>query len=197
MLELFNSLFDCVRRRKGYFIFLLITSIVVIVLAVFSAINFDGGVLPIDLSNIPFIRYLKDDCSFFYLIFGSILSIAIFVALIILFNSRRFLIPFAIIFYLYFVYSQIVIFVSLILIYGFFSTLILIILLTINLIIEFLILLLILTNLLDICDSHDYFKSCFSPRSCILTLFIITLIWAIIFAIILAILRTYVILLIF
>lgn len=197
-MRLFNLLFDNIRRRYGYFIFLCLITIAIIVLAVFSAINFDGGVLPIDLSNVPYIKYLKDDCGFFYLIFGNLLTLAIFITLIVLFSCKRYLLPFSLIFYLYFVYSQIVIFVSLILIYGFFNTIILMILLTIFLLLEFLLLLLILINIVEHCGNSNFFSACFNRnQSPIWWLIISLLILTLTFSILLALLRSFVILLVY
>ena len=55
-LFLFN-LFDCVKRRKGYFLFLIIIGILAIVVGVVGAINLSGH--SIDLSNIAYIKFLK------------------------------------------------------------------------------------------------------------------------------------------
>lgn len=194
----FNSILNQIRVRKGLFIVLIISTIVVIVLGVISAINLDGGVLPIDLSNIAFIRYLKGDCGVFFLIFGTILNLLLFYSLILLFCCKRFLIPFAIIFYLYFVYSQIVIFTSLILLYGFFNTLILILLLLIYILLEIVLLMLFLLFLLNYTDSFGYFKNCFSSNNSnliILTLALIAI--SILFCVVLIVLKSFVILLIY
>ena len=194
----FNSILNHIRVRKGLFIVLIISTIVVIVLGVISAINLDGGVLPIDLSNIAFIRYLKGDCGVFFLIFGTILNLLLFYSLILLFCCKRFLIPFAIIFYLYFVYSQIVIFTSLILLYGFFNTLILILLLLIYILLEIVLLMLFLLFLLNYTDSFGYFKNCFSSNNSnliILTLALIVI--SILFCVVLIVLKSFVILLIY
>lgn len=194
----FNSILNQIRVRKGLFIVLIISTIVVIVLGVISAINLDGGVLPIDLSNIAFIRYLKGDCGVFFLIFGTILNLLLFYSLILLSCCKRFLIPFAIIFYLYFVYSQIVIFTSLILLYGFFNTLILILLLLIYILLEIVLLMLFLLFLLNYTDSFGYFKNCFSSNNSnliILTLALIAI--SILFCVVLIVLKSFVILLIY
>ncbi len=194
----FNSILNQIRVRKGLFIVLIISTIVVIVLGVISAINLDGGVLPIDLSNIAFIKYLKGDCGVFFLIFGTILNLLLFYSLILLFCCKRFLIPFAIIFYLYFVYSQIVIFTSLILLYGFFNTLILILLLLIYVLLEIVLLMLFLLFLLNYTDSFGYFKNCFSSNNSnliILTLALIVI--SILFCVVLIVLKSFVILLIY
>ncbi len=194
----FNSILNQIRVRKGLFIVLIISTIVVIVLGVISAINLDGGVLPIDLSNIAFIKYLKGDCGVFFLIFGTILNLLLFYSLILLFCCKRFLIPFAIIFYLYFVYSQIVIFTSLILLYGFFNTLILILLLLIYILLEIVLLMLFLLFLLNYTDSFGYFKNCFSSNNSnliILTLALIVI--SILFCVVLIVLKSFVILLIY
>lgn len=194
----FNSILNQIRVRKGLFIVLIISTIVVIVLGVISAINLDGGVLPIDLSNIAFIKYLKGDCGVFFLIFGTILNLLLFYSLILLSCCKRFLIPFAIIFYLYFVYSQIVIFTSLILLYGFFNTLILILLLLIYILLEIVLLMLFLLFLLNYTDSFGYFKNCFSSNNSnliILTLALIAI--SILFCVVLIVLKSFVILLIY
>ena len=194
----FNSILNQIRVRKGLFIILIISTIVVIVLGVISAINLDGGVLPIDLSNIAFIKYLKGDCGVFFLIFGTILNLLLFYSLILLFCCKRFLIPFAIIFYLYFVYSQILIFTSLILLYGFFNTLILILLLLIYILLEIVLLMLFLLFLLNYTDSFGYFKNCFSSNNSnliILTLALIVI--SILFCVVLIVLKSFVILLIY
>ncbi len=198
MNQFFNAISNQIRLKRGLFILLLISTIVVIVLAVISAINFDGGILPIDLSNIAFIKYLKGDCGVFFLIFGTLLNLIIFYSLILVFCCKKFLFPFAMIFYLYFVYSQVVIFTSIILIYGFFNTLILLLLLLIYIILEIVLLMLFVLFLLNFTDSYGYFKNCFSSSN--LNLLILTLslvIINILFCIILIILRSFVILLIF
>ena len=198
MNHFFFSLINQIRIRKGLFTILIISTIVIIILGVISAINFDGGILPIDLSNIAFIKYLKRDCGVFFLIFGTILNLIIFYSLILIFCSKRFLIPFAIIFYLYFVYSQIVIFTSIILLYGFFNTLILLLLLLIYIILEILLLMTFLLFLLNFTDNYGYFRNCFTfNNSNILLLTISLIIICILFCVVLIVLKSFVILLIF
>lgn len=198
MNQFFNAISNQIRMRKGLFLILIISTIVIIVLGVISAINFDGGILPIDLSNIAFIKYLKEDCGVFFLIFGTLLNLIIFYSLILVFCCKRFLIPFAIIFYLYFVYSQIVIFTSIILIYGFFNTLILLLLLLIYILLEIIMLMFFILFLLNFTDCFGYFKSCFTFNNSILILLSISLlIVSILFCVVLIVLKSFVILLIF
>ena len=140
MKRIFFAISSAIRLKRNMFILLIILSLISIILGVISAINFDGGVLPIDLTNIVFIRYLKDDCGVFYLFFGSILNLAVFYFMILLCCAKRWLTPLACIIYMYFVFAQTVVLVSIILIYGFFSTLILLMLLLIYLLLEILLL---------------------------------------------------------
>ncbi len=196
MNNLFSSLFDCVRKKTALFILLCITTIAIIVLAVFSAISFNGGVLPIDLSNIAYMKFLMGDSGFAMLIFGNLLSLGLIYGLIILFSCKKYLIPLALIFYLYFVYSQTVVFISILLIYGFFNVLLLLILLLIYLLAEFIIFLLMLTILCTLSNANDYFKCCFKNKSFLLCTLMLLLVM-LIFSLLLAILKSFIILLIF
>lgn len=195
-MNIIHSVFDAIRARKGFFILLLISSVVMIVLGVISAINFDGGVLVIDLDNITFIKFLKDDCGFAFLIFGSLINIIIFYVIILACCCKRYLIPLSIIFYLYFVYSQAVIFTSTLLIYGFFNTIILLILLLIYIILNILLLMLLICLCVKNSNCHNYFSTCFR-RQDIIHLSLVLLFVSIAFCIILSILKSFVILLIY
>ena len=114
----FNGLFACVKRKRGYFVILLLLSILAIILGVVAAVNFGGGVFAVDLSNIAYIKFLKKDCGFMSMLFGLILSLMVFFLVIVFCHSKTFLTLLGILFYLYLVYSQAVVFMSIILIYG-------------------------------------------------------------------------------
>ena len=81
-----NKIFDRIRssmqQKKGLLIILLIVSVVLIVLGVIASINFSGGVLVVDLSNIAYVQFLKDECSFVSLLFKLFLSLFIFMLII-------------------------------------------------------------------------------------------------------------------
>ncbi len=194
----FNGLFDCLKRKRGYCIFLVFLSLIAIVLGVIAAINFGSDVFSVDLSNIAYMRFLKDDASFVSMIFGLLLSLLIFFAVIIICHWKSFLLPLGVIFYLYLVYSQTVIFMSIILIYGILNCIILVVLLFVFSLLVWSLFLLIICEIACFVNSHSFFKSCFSfKKSKILTYLIILLIITLLFSLILTILKNYVILLIF
>lgn len=196
MNNLFSSLFDCVKKRIALFILLCIATIGVIVLAVFSAISFDSSALSIDLSNIAYMRFLSGDSNFAMLIFISILNIAIIYALILVFSCKKYLLPLALIVYLYFVYTQTVVFVCILLIYGLFNTLLLLIVLLIYLLAEFIFLTLIIIMLSTMSGCQNYFSECFSNKAFLLaSLMLIAII--LVFCLVLAMLKSFIILLIF
>ena len=196
MHELKDRLFGCLKRNKGYFVFLLILTISMMVIAVISAINFDGGILSINFTNVPYIRFLKDECSFISLIFSLILTIAIILLPIFICHCRKLLYIISLIFYCYFIYSQVVILTSIILIYGFFNTLILIIVLSIYLLTIVFLLILIMTEL-SLHSGSGYFQCCFNGNNNFILLSIILILSIVLFSLILTILKSFVMLLIF
>lgn len=197
MRNFFASVLESIRIKKSLFILLCLLSIIISIFAVISAINLDGGVLPIDLSNITYIRFLSGNCGFMFLIIGSVLNLLIFYLAIFLCCSKKFLFPIAIIFYLYFVYSQVMIFTSIILIYGFFNTFILLMLLLVYLLALFFILMLIILCLTGL-NGSGYFSSCFKPSECNLIYLTLLMIFVTIaFCFLETIMKSFVILLIF
>ena len=193
----FSSLFDCVKRKKGFFVILLILSVFAIVLGVIAAVNFGGGVFAVDLSNIAYIRFLKGG-GYMSMLFGLILSLIVFFVIITICFWKPILSPLGVLFYLYLVYSQAVIFMSIILIYGILNCIILVVLLFIYTLIVWFLFLLILCELSCFTNQHDYFKNCFSVKESRVLLFLLCLMFlTFIFTLILVILKKYVILLIF
>ncbi len=196
-MNILSNFFACVRRQTGFFIFLIIMTILAIVFGVIAAINFDGAIVTIDLANIVYIKFLKGSCGVAYFMFGSILAIAVYFIVIILCCCRRFLYPLAILFYLYLIYSQAVVFVSIILIYGIFNVLILLIFLIVYIIMLALIFMLIITDCLSICDSPFYLKTCFSMNSNILIYSISLVVLSILFCLIVWVLKAFILLLVY
>ena len=196
MKHFFGDLFNCVKLKKGYFIILVLLSIIMIVLGIVAIINLDSD-LSIDLSNISYIKFLKGG-GFGSMMFGLFLAISIFAIALILCHWKTFLMPIGVIFYLYLVYSQTFVFVSIILIYGIFNCIILLILLLLYQFFLWSIFLLLCCELSCHTKSHYYFKSCFSfKRSKVLFFLLSLLILTLIFTIILTILKKFVILLVF
>ncbi len=197
MNNLFSNLFSPFKRNKGFAIFLIIATIVVIVLGIFSAIQFDDSVLIIDLENVTYIRYLKGDSGFGGFLFGTLISVLIFYTIILLCCSKKYLMLLAVLFYLYLVYSQFVIFTCILVIYGFFNTLIFLMLLLIYFIALYFLFILLFLTLINLCGQTNFFRSCFNRDSNVLILTILFILLVLLFSIILMFLRTYIILLIY
>ena len=194
---MFRNIADCIARRKSLFILFIILALVMLVIGVVSAINFNTGVLPIDLGNITFIKFLRGSSGFFSLIFNTIIASIIIYTIMTLCCCKNFLIPFAIIFYLYFIYCMGVVWTSIMLIYGFFATIILLILLLAFYVCEIFILTTLLCELITI-SKTNYFRCCFNNQtSCVVVLSTMLLVLIVTFCLILACLKSYIILLIY
>lgn len=193
MSKFFSGFFDCVKRNKGYCLILVLLSVVAIVLGIIAAINMDS----IDLTQIAYIRFLRGS-GFMSMMFGLLLSIFVFFVLICVCNFKAWLVPLAMVFYLYLVYSQTVVFLSIILIYGFFNCVILAVLLLIFSVLTWFLFLLIMCELPSCRHGDNYWKVCFSPRDCKICCYLVLLFaLVLIFTIILSILKNYVLLLVF
>ena len=187
-----------VKQKKGLFLLILILTIITIMLAIIAGINFGEGIFTVDLSNICYIQFLKGDCGWFGLLFGLIFSLTIFVLLITCFSCKPFLFPIAILFYLYLVYSQTLVIVSLIVVYGILNCVILILLLTIYNFVLFSLLLLMVLDLHNHCRNSNFFANCFNSNISILPI-ILMIVFALcfVFSVILIILKSFVLLLVF
>lgn len=193
----FCGMFDCIKRKKGYFFVLLILSLLAIILGVIAAINFDSA-LTIDLDHIAYIKFLQGGASFLSMTMGLILSILIFFLLISACHAKPYLIILAVVFYSYLVYSQAVIFMSIVLVYGILNCIILALLLLIYSLFIWTMFLLLCCELSCFCNTHNYFKTCFSWKNCKALVYLCCcLIATLLFAIILSILKNYVLLLVF
>lgn len=198
MVKIFNKISSTFRQKKSLFIFLVVFSLVMIVLGVVASINFSGGVLVVDLSNISYIQFLKDECGFASLIFKLFLSLFIFLCVIWGCGKKSFLFPIGILFYGYLVYSQTVIFVSMILIYGFFNCVIFALILFAYIMLIFFLFMLFIMEVSCCCNSTNYFKITINwNNSNILFSLIFILLITILFCIILTILKSFVLLLIY
>jgi len=198
MNNFFNLISLRVKQNKGFFILILLLTTISIILAVVAGINFSEGLFSIDLSNICYIEYLKGDCGWGALFFKLIFSLIIFILLIALFACKPYLLPISVVFYLYLIYSQILVVVSLIITYGILNCVILILLLIIYNIILTSIFLLMLLDLNMHCKNKNYFNSCFNINLSIFPICLLfILILCFIFSIILLILKSFVLILIF
>ena len=158
--NMFSTFFDCVKAKKGYFVFLLLVTLVVSGFGVFAAINFSSQVLSVDLTNISYIMFLKNQCSLVSMIFRLLFSVAIFFAVVLCCFSKPWLVPLGVLFYLYFVYSQVAVFVSIVLVYGFLNCIILMLFLIVYILALLFIFLLFMCELFCIADNDRYFSCC-------------------------------------
>ena len=198
MNNIFGGIFGCVKIQKGYFVFLLLGTMFAIVLGVISAINFGDGFFTINLDHIAYIRFLKDECGFMSMFFGLFLSLSIFFFVILICHYKSFLIPIGVLFYLYLVYSQVVIFMSIILIYGILNCVILAVLMLLYCLAIWAIFILLKTQALCFLNTAQYLRSCFNfKNSAVLFCGISLIILKFIFSLILLILKKYVNILIF
>lgn len=195
MRNLFLNLFETIKRRKGYFLFLLLLSVLAVVLGIIGAINLSET--SIDLSNISYIRFLKGG-SYGSMIFSLLLSLTIFFLAILICHIKPFLLPLGFVFYLYLIYSQTFILLSIILIYGIFNCMILFIILLIYFLLLWFIFLMLMCELVGMLKVQNYLKTCFSVKESKVLIWLIGLVvLSIIFSLILLILEKFVILLIF
>ena len=197
-MRFFNSIAESIRTKKGFFIFLLMLTLVSISLGVFAGINLSGGILSVDLTNIAYIQFLTGETSFVPMMFKLCVSLFAFFFLIHMCNFKPFCLPLAIVFFMYLVYSQTVIFISIIMLYGFLNCLILSILLLVYILIITLIFILHCIELNKFCGCQNYFKESFNLRnSNVVILAILLFALTFIFCSILAILKSFVILLVY
>ena len=195
---LFFKIFENVKIKKGYFILLIFLTIISIVLGVVAAINFGGGIFTIDLSNISYIKFLQGNAGFMSFIFSMILSLVIFFSAILICNWKTFLLPLGIVFYLYLVYSQAVIIVSLVLIYGILNCIIFALLLVLYCFLVWFVFLILMLEVDCLRMESCYFKTCFSfQRSRVLLFLILLALLTFVFGMVLLILKNFVVLLIF
>lgn len=189
---------DSVRRKKALFIILIILSLICVVLAVISAISLNGGIFNVNLDNVPYINFLRGKIGFATFVFNCIMVVGFTYLVILITFCKPYLSVIGILFYLYFVYSQILIFVSIILIFGFFNVLITIILLLAIILVEIAMLLIILLEVSKFCNCQNYFKSCFNKNDSNLMLYTIALFaFVFIFCIVTVLLKQYVVLLVY
>lgn len=198
MNNLFRNFFSPLKQKKVYCTILIFGTILAIILGVIAAINFGDGIFTINLDHIAYIRFLKDECGFMSMFLGLFLSLFVFFMIVFFCHWKSFLVPIGVLFYFYLVYSQAVIFVSIILIYGILNCVILAVLMLIYCLLIWVVFMVILAQLLCHTNSIQYFKNCSSAKesNILISLIILTLI-TFIFSLILLILKNYIILLIF
>ena len=194
--SIFN-LFQCLKQKKLYFILLCLITCAALIIGVYAGFNFTNQVFSVDLSNISYIQFLQNECGLFSLIFRLSFSLIIFYSLILICSSKKFLLPIAIIFYTYLVYTQVVVLISLIVIYGFLNSMVLFFVLSIFVVIIIFLFMISMMHMACFTNDYCYFKNCLSPRNYILWLLLAVVLMCIVFAVLLLILKSFVILLVF
>lgn len=197
-MQIFSNLKDVIVKKKALFVCLIMLAIVCIVLGVFSAISIGNGIFDIDLGNVAYIKFLRGKIGFATFIFNCFMTVALIWAVMVLCFVKPFSAVISIIFYLYFVYSQTVIFVSIIMIYGFFNVLIMILLLLVLLLAEFAILLIVAIELSNLCNTQNYFGCCFNfNKSGLLIYSLILLAIIFVFCLVTLLFKNFVVLLVY
>lgn len=185
-------------QKKGLFLFLILFSILLIVIGVVAAINLSGSDLVVDFSHISYIKFLKNESGFVSFVFKLLISLLIFLLIICLCGVKAYLMPVGILFYGYLVYSQVVIFVSMIMYYGIFNCLIFACLLLVYIVSISIVFALIIVEISCCCNSNNYCRTLFSWQNSCFVLFMICLLLAtFIFCLILTILKSFVLLLMY
>lgn len=197
-MRIFDNLKDSLIKKKALFICLIILAVVCIVLGVFSAISIGNGIFDIDLSNVAYIRFLRGKIGFAAFVFNCFMTVTLIWLVMILCFAKPYTAVLSIIFYLYFVYSQTVIFVSIIMIYGFFNVLIMILLLLILLLVEFALLLIVAIELSCLCNTQNYFGCCFNINKSRLLIYSLVLLAIIfVFCLVTLLFKSFVVLLVY
>lgn len=188
----------CVGEKKWYFLLLLALSLVVVVLAVLSAVKYGSGVITIDLSNIVFIRFLKNETGIMATIFLAIIGAVIFFVLICCCHHRAFLVPVGLVLYLYFVYSQVVVIVSVIVTYGFLNCILVVAMLILYLLVCMAVFLLLILDCLCVDRTFEYYRHCMNMReSNVIMLGVLLLVFIALFVLVLALMKSFMILLVY
>ena len=198
MRNILSILYNLIKQKRGLFTFLIILSLVMMVLGVIASISFTGGVLVVDLENIAYIQFLKNECGFVSLLFKLSLGLFIFVIIICLCGVKWYLFPISIIFYGYLIYSQTVIFMSIIFTYGFFNCVIFSLILLIYILTIFFVVSLLVVDISCCCNSNEYFKTIFKFKSSNVALLSLFIMFAsLVFSLTLIILKSFVLLLVY
>lgn len=157
----FGSAFLACKRHKVLLIFMLFMIVVCIILGVFAGIKINHSLFPQDFSNVLYVKFLKGSTGFSGFLFSQIFTLSFFILIILICSVTFYLMPISILFFLYFVYSQTVTIISISMEFGFFNTLILLVLLILVSFCYFFLFCLIFLTCIDNCGVPKYFSVCF------------------------------------
>lgn len=188
-------LFDGVKQKKVYFVWLVLLTAVAIVLAVFAGLNKSGD---IDLSNIVYIRFLQGSAGLGSFIFGMLFGLLISFFAILVCSCKPFLIWLSFLFYTYLIYTHAVVFVCIILVFGFFNCIIVELLLLVYILGLSLLFMFAMVEMKIVADDCNYFSACFNIKKCNVLFFLVAIVlFTLVFCIILTTLRSFVVLLVY
>ena len=153
-----NSIWAC-KRHKGFMIFLITMIIICIILGVFAGIKINHSLFPQDFSNVLYVKFLKGSTGLSGFLFSQVFTLFFFISIILLCTTVVYLMPIAILFFLYFVYAQTVTIISICMEFGFFNTLILLVILVAVAFCYFFLFSLIFLVCLNNCGTPKYFST--------------------------------------
>lgn len=157
----FATSLDCCKKRKVLLWVLIGATITLIAVGVFTGIKIDNAILPYMFSNVPYIKYLRGHTGFAGFVFTLLFIVLIFLVVICISCIKKYFIPLGLLFYLYYVYVQTVTIISVSQEFGFFNTIILMIIMTFITVLNFALMILSFMICVDNCDSNRYLSSTF------------------------------------
>ncbi len=155
----FNIISYIIRNNKILFLFFLISYIIALIFSVIYAFKFNSGLQYISFYNIPIMNYLKGNINIFSFWFFTLLTLILMVICLSLCFIKKPFYILGLIIFSYFAYTQYLIYLSIILTYGFLNTFIIIIPQIIMLSIQLLFIVLYIISFRNSCRYQMNFKN--------------------------------------
>ncbi len=190
----FNIISYIIRNNKILFLFFLISYIIALIFSVIYAFKFNSGLQYISFYNIPIMNYLKGNINIFSFWFFTLLTLILMVICLTLCFIKKPFYILGLVIFSYFAYTQYLIYLSIILTYGFLNTFIIIIPQIIMLSIQLLFIVLYIISFKNSCRYQMNFKNITNSS---LNYLIIILCLQILNTILVGLLKNFVIVLVF
>ena len=155
----FSIISYIIRNNKILFLFFLISYIIALIFSVIYAFKFNSGLQYISFYNIPIMNYLKGNINIFSFWFFTLLTLILMVICLSLCFIKKPFYILGLIIFSYFAYTQYLIYLSIILTYGFLNTFIIIIPQIIMLSIQLLFIVLYIISFRNSCRYQMNFKN--------------------------------------
>ena len=155
----FNIISYIIRNNKILFLFFLISYIIALIFSVIYAFKFNSGLQYISFYNIPIMNYLKGNINIFSFWFFTLLTLILMVICLSLCFIKKPFYILGLVIFSYFAYTQYLIYLSIILTYGFLNTFIIIIPQIIMLSIQLLFIVLYIISFRNSCRYQMNFKN--------------------------------------